>query len=148
MTSLWALLKKKFSWFLIVMRHWFRDASGTCACVCVGRGKMLAWDSKEKLKGSLIRTASKSGDRMWHVQLSVECVTMVICVWVFFLLSFSALARGEAINAALSLSPRFGIAIQGSNQCLTHGFFSPLLYLVFDTYAHTQLLFPHRPLHT
>lgn len=46
------------------MRHWFIDASGTCACVCVARGKMLALDSKEKLKGFLIRTASKSVDRM------------------------------------------------------------------------------------
>lgn len=27
-------------------------------------GEMLALDSKEKLKGFLIRTASKSGDRM------------------------------------------------------------------------------------
>lgn len=87
-----------FFWFPYGMRHCFRDASGTCACVCVGRGKMLAWDSKETLKGFLIRIASKSRDRMWHVRLSVECVTMVICVFGFFsrALSFSALAGKQS----------------------------------------------------
>lgn len=140
----------EFSWFVIVIRHRFRGGNGTCACVLFGRKNCVRqhWEwLKEELKGSLIRTASKSRDRMWHVQLTVECMTMVIRVCVFCAISVFCLHK-KAIDVVLTLSPRVGIAIQGYNQHQTHtvaSFLSSLWHT--HPHTHTQLLPSHECVH-